>query len=217
MKRFLVVVFVFLTGLGLHAIDQEKKAKKSDDIVIIVTDFGEIQFGLFRDAAPLNVDNIVKLVKKDFYNGTTFHRIVPKFVIQGGDPLTKDDDPSNDGYGGPGYYLKDEYSKDLKHLKGTVALAKAADDRNGSQFYICLDRLKSLDGKYTIVGQVIKGMDVVEKIAKVKTNKKDRPLENVVMRRVYVKKKEATKTEEKTTEEKTEVSKESKEETEAEK
>ncbi len=198
MRKFSVFVLLFITGLALYGVDQEEKAKKSDDIVIIVTDFGEIQFGLFRDAAPLNVDNIVKLVKKDFYNGTTFHRIVPKFVIQGGDPLTKDDDPSNDGYGGPGYYLKDEYSKDLKHLKGTVALAKAADDRNGSQFYICLGRLKFLDGKYTIVGQVINGMDVVEKIAKVKTGKNDRPIENVVMKRVYMKKKEAAKTEEKT-------------------
>lgn len=190
MKRFFVFACLFLAGLTLYALDQEEKAKKSDDIVIIETDFGEIQFGLFRDAAPLNVDNIVKLVKKDFYNNTTFHRVVPGFVIQGGDPNTKDKNPSNDGYGGPGYYIKDEYSKELKHLKGTVALAKAADDRNGSQFYICLDRLKPLDGKYTIVGQVIKGMEVVKEIAKVKTDKNDRPIANVTMKKVHMKEKE---------------------------
>jgi cyclophilin family peptidyl-prolyl cis-trans isomerase len=195
MKRFLIFAFLILPILAFCADDQVKKAEKSDDIVIIETDFGEIQFGLFRDAAPINVENIVKLVKKDFYNGTTFHRVVPGFVIQGGDPLTKDKNPSNDGTGGPGYYLKDEYSKELKHLTGTVALAKAADDRNGSQFYICLEKIPYLDGKYTIVGQVIKGMDVVQKIAKVKTGKNDRPIENVTMKKVYMKEKEEEKTE----------------------
>jgi cyclophilin family peptidyl-prolyl cis-trans isomerase len=192
MKKFLVIAFLLLASYSLYALDQVEKAKKSDDIVVIETDFGEIQFGLFRDAAPENVDSIVKLVRKDFYNGTTFHRVVPDFVIQGGDPNSKDKNPSNDGYGGPGYYVKDEYSKDLKHLTGTVALAKAADDQNGSQFYICLKNLNFLDGKYTIVGQVIKGMDVVEKIAKVKTDKRnDRPIENVVMKKVYMKEKAA--------------------------
>jgi cyclophilin family peptidyl-prolyl cis-trans isomerase len=192
MKKFLVIASLLLASYSLYALDQVEKAKKSDDIVVIETDFGEIQFGLFRDAAPENVDSIVKLVRKDFYNGTTFHRVVPDFVIQGGDPNSKDKNPSNDGYGGPGYYVKDEYSKDLKHLTGTVALAKAADDQNGSQFYICLKNLNFLDGKYTIVGQVIKGMDVVEKIAKVKTDKRnDRPIENVVMKKVYMKEKAA--------------------------
>jgi len=194
MKKFLVIASLLLASYSLYALDQEEKAKKSDNIVVIETDFGEIQIGLFRDAAPLNVDNIVKLVKRDFYNGTTFHRVIPDFVIQGGDPLTKDKNPSNDGTGGPGYYVKDEYSKDLKHLIGTVALAKAVDDRNGSQFYICLKTLNFLDGKYTIVGQVIKGMDVVKEIAKVKTGKNDRPIENVTMKIVYMKEKEANKT-----------------------
>jgi cyclophilin family peptidyl-prolyl cis-trans isomerase len=192
MKKFFVLVFLFLVSYSLYAVDQVEKAKKSDEIVIIETDFGEIQFGLFRDAAPLNVDNIVKLVNKDFYNGTTFHRVVPDFVIQGGDPLTKDDNPYNDGTGGPGYYIKDEYAKDLKHLEGTVALAKAADNRNGSQFYICLKTLSFLDGKYTIVGQVIEGMDIAQKIAKVKRDKNDRPIENVTMKKVYMKGKENT-------------------------
>ncbi len=190
MRKFFILACLLITGLALYAVDQVEKAEKSDDIVVIETDFGIIEFGLFPDAAPLNVENIVKLVKREFYNGTTFHRVVPGFVIQGGDPLTKDKNPYNDGTGGPGYYIKDEYSKELKHLLGTVALAKAADNQNGSQFYICLKNLSPLDGKYTIIGQVIKGMGVVEKIAKVKTGKGDRPIENVTMKKVYMKEKE---------------------------
>jgi len=195
MRKFFVFAFLVLPILAFCANDQVKKAEKSDDIVIIETDFGEIQFGLFKDAAPLNVQNIIKLVEKDFYNGTTFHRVVPDFVIQGGDPLTKDNNPANDGTGGPGYYLKDEYSKDLKHLEGTVALAKARDDQNGSQFYICLEKLNFLDGKYTIVGQVIKGMDAAYKIAEVKRDKNDRPIKNVTMTKVYMKEKADTEEE----------------------
>jgi cyclophilin family peptidyl-prolyl cis-trans isomerase len=195
MKKLFVFVFLLLASSSVYALDQVEKAKQSDDIVIIETNLGEIQLGLFRDEAPVNVENIVKLVEKGFYDGTTFHRVIPGFVIQGGDPNSKDDDPSNDGYGGPGYYVKDEISKDLKHLEGTVALAKAADDQNGSQFYICLGRLNSLDGKYTIVGQVIKGMDVAQKIAQVKTDKNDRPIENVKMKKVSMKEAGADKAE----------------------
>lgn len=200
MKKLLVITFLVLASYSLYALDQVEKAKQSDDIVVIETDFGKIEFGLFRDATPVNVENIIKLVKKDFYNGTTFHRVVPDFVIQGGDPLSKDNNPANDGTGGPGYYLKDEYSKDLKHLTGTVALAKAADDRNGSQFYICLKKLSFLDGKYTIIGQVIKGMEAVKEIAKIETGRNDRPIENVIMTKVYMKEKGADENEAEETE-----------------
>ncbi|MEJ2567562.1 MAG: peptidylprolyl isomerase [candidate division WOR-3 bacterium] len=154
MKKLFVITILLLASYSLYALDQVEKAKQSDDIMIIETNLGEIQIGLFRDEAPANVDNIVKLVDKGFYNGTTFHRVIPGFVIQGGDPNSKDNDPSNDGYGGPGYYVKDEISKDLKHLEGTVALAKAADDQNGSQFYICLGRLNALDGKNVTMKKV---------------------------------------------------------------
>ncbi len=213
MRKFLVIAFLLLASFSLYAIDQVEKANQSEDIVVIETDFGEIEFALFPDIAPLNVENIVKLVKKDFYNGTTFHRVVPDFVIQGGDPLTKDNNPANDGTGGPGYYLKDEYSEEVKHLEGTVALAKARDNQNGSQFYICLKAVPFLDGKYTIVGQVIKGMDVAHKIEKVKTDRNDRPIENVTMKKVYMKEKEETEKEsEITTEEEPELTKEEMEE-----
>lgn len=199
MRKFFVVAFLLLASYSLYAIDQVEKAKQSDDIVVIETDFGKIELGLFRDVAPENVDSIVNLVKKGFYDGTTFHRIVPGFVIQGGDPLSKDDNPSNDGTGGPGYYVKDEYSGEVKHLEGTVALAKAADNQNGSQFYICLKKVPFLDGSYTIIGQVIEGMEVVHEIEKVKTQR-ERPIKNVTMTKVYMK--EETEEESEMTEEK---------------
>ena len=197
MIRYCILLPILIVTFSLGAFDQMEHTKVQEEIVVIETDFGNIEFALFPEKAPENVNNIIKLVKKGFYNGTTFHRVVPNFVIQGGDPNTKDDDPSNDGYGGPGYYIKDELSSDLKHLVGTVALAKAKPDENGSQFYICLVRLEFLDGKYTIVGQVLEGIETMDKIAEVKTDKNDRPLKDVIMKKVYMKEKEEKSEEEK--------------------
>lgn len=196
MKHKFLLLVTILLSTPLLAFDQLEYAKEQETIVIIETDFGNIEFALFIEKAPENVSNIIKLVKDEFFNGTTFHRVIPDFVIQGGDPNTKDNDPSNDGYGGPPYYIKDEIKKDLKHLKGTVALAKANPDENGSQFYICLKKLPFLDGEYTIIGQVLEGMDVVLKISEVKTGKNDRPLEDIVMKKVYMKEKEEKEEEE---------------------
>lgn len=132
-------------------------------IATIVTDKGNIVIELHAKIAPKTVENFVKLANKGFYNGLTFHRVVPGFVIQGGDP-------KGDGTGGPGYDLEAEIS-DLKHLAGTVAMARKPDEVNpqrrssGSQFYICLDAIPYLDGQYTIFGQVIEGMDTVLRIA----------------------------------------------------
>lgn len=132
-------------------------------IARIETDRGIIRFELFPDSAPQTAANFVKLVKQGFYNGLTFHRVVPGFVIQGGDP-------EGTGGGGPGYTLPAEISQ-RKHLAGTVAMARLPDSVNperrssGSQFYICLAPQPHLDGQYTIFGQVVEGMDVVLKIA----------------------------------------------------
>lgn len=197
MKGQVLFLIILIFSPSLIAIDQMEYARTQEEIVIIETDFGNIEFALFSEKAPENVANIIKLVQDGFYNGTTFHRVIPNFVIQGGDPNSKDDDPSNDGYGGPGYYTKDEISPDLKHLVGTVSLAKANPDQNGSQFYICLKKLGRLDGKYTIVGQVLEGMETVFKVAEVKTDKNDRPLKDVVMKKVYMKEKEEKAEEEK--------------------
>lgn len=161
------------------------------EVVVIETDFGSIVIELFSKSAPKHAANFKKLVKAGYYEGCTFHRIVPGFVVQGGDILSRDDNPQNDGTGGPGYTIPAEFGE--KHLRGTVAAARLPDQVNpkkessGSQFYICLKDLPFLDQSgYTVFGRVIKGMDVVDKIATVQRDKRDRPLKDVVMRKVFL-------------------------------
>lgn len=139
-------------------------AKAAGPRVVIETNKGKIVFDMRPDKAPETVANFVKLANKGFYNGTKWHRVEPGFVIQGGDPLSKDSLPQNDGTGGPGYTIKAEFN-DLQHLTGTVAMARSQDpDSAGSQFYICLGPQPNLDGQYTVFGQVVEGMDVVNSI-----------------------------------------------------
>lgn len=162
-----------------------------DEVAIIETEYGNIIIEFFSYAAPLHAMNFKKLANTGYFNGTTFHRIIPNFVIQGGDILSRDDNQYNDGTGGPGYTIPAELGK--KHLRGTVASARMPDNvnpqkrSNGSQFYICLIDLPFLDkAGYTVFGEVIRGMKTVDKIAKVRCNKKDRPYKDVIMKRVYV-------------------------------
>jgi peptidyl-prolyl cis-trans isomerase B (cyclophilin B) len=127
-------------------------------IAVIETTKGTIKFRFFAADAPKTCENFITLANKGFYNGLTFHRVEPNFVIQGGDP-------NGNGSGGPGYNIKAEFNKN-PHLEGTVAMARAFDpDSAGSQFYICLAPAPFLDGKYTVFGQVTEGLDVVHKIA----------------------------------------------------
>ena len=125
--------------------------------VIVLDKGGEIRIELFPEDAPKTVESFVTLSKKGFYNGLTFHRVVPGFVAQGGDP-------KGDGTGGPGYTVKAEFNK-RPHVRGTLAMARSQHpDSAGSQFYICFAPQPSLDGKYTVFGQVVKGMEVVDGI-----------------------------------------------------
>lgn len=145
---------------------KEANTMNENKIAVIETNKGVIKFKFFPDDAPKTVENFIKLASDGFYNGIKFHRVEPNFVIQGGDPNSKDDDPSNDGQGGPGYTIPAEFN-DNRHVDGTVAMARKADpDSAGSQFYICLSDQSHLDGKYTVFGQVIEGIDVVHKIEK---------------------------------------------------
>lgn len=164
----------------------------SNPHVVIATSKGEIELELYPDAAPKHVENFLKLVENRYYVGTTFHRIVPGFVIQGGDPNSKDTDRMNDGTGGPGYTIEAEIG--LPHKRGSLASARQGDRvnpekrSNGSQFYICLEDLPQLDrGGYTVFGQVVAGMDVVDKIAAVKTDARDNPVNPVTMEQLYIK------------------------------
>ena len=125
--------------------------------VIVMEQGGEIRIELFPEDAPKTVESFLALSRKGFYDGLTFHRVVPGFVAQGGDP-------KGDGTGGPGYALKAEFNK-RKHVRGTVAMARSASpDSAGSQFYICFQAAPHLDGKYTVFGQVVSGLEAVDRI-----------------------------------------------------
>jgi len=142
------------------------EAGSPDEVGVIDTDYGRIVVEFFTDLAPIHVANMKKLARSGFYDGTTFHRVVPGFVIQGGDPNSKDDDPRNDGLGGPPWHVQAEFN-DRPHVKGTLSMARSQDPNSaGSQFFICLDRTKNLDNQYTNFGKVISGIEVVEDIGK---------------------------------------------------
>ncbi len=162
--------------------------KGKDQVVTIHTDFGDVTL-LLSDKTPLHKANFLKLAEEGFYNGTTFHRVIDNFMIQGGDPNTKDDDPTNDGLGDPGYTIPAEFVEELTHNKGVIAAAREPDRANpskasnGSQFYIIENEegYHPLDGKYTVFGEVIKGIEVVEKIAVQKKDGRNKPLEDIKM------------------------------------
>lgn len=152
------------------------------DVAIIETNLGNIELEFFPEKAPKHVASFIKLANDGFYNGTTFHRVIPKFVIQGGCPNTKPDGKGIAGTGGPGYNLKAEFN-DIKHVRGILSMARAQDpDSAGSQFFIMVDTVPSLDNKYTVFGKVTKGMDVVDKIVKSDRDERDMPLKRVEMK-----------------------------------
>ena len=167
-------------------------ACSSNPTVVLVTNKGEIVIELDATAAPQHAANFVKLVEERFYIGILFHRVEKGFVVQGGDPLSKDADRGNDGTGGPGYQIPAEI--ELLHKYGTVGAARLGDQMNpdrkssGSQFYFCLRDLPALDrGGYTVFAKVVEGMDVVERIAKVKVDPRKNPLTPLIIKQAYVK------------------------------
>ena len=150
----------------------------------IETNHGKISFELLPDLAPETVRNFEKLTKDGFYDGTLLHRVIPGFMIQGGDPNTKTDNKGSWGMGGPGYNVKAEFSS-RSHLRGIVSMARAQDpDSAGSQFFIVTSDSAFLDRQYTVFGQVKEGMDVADKIVNMNKDGNDCPLEKVVMTKV---------------------------------
>jgi len=153
---------------------------------VLDTTMGTIKIGFYPDVAPLHVSNFIMLAKSGFYDGTYFHRVIPGFVVQGGDPNTKDNDRSNDGMGGPESTVKAEFNN-IHHGPGIVSMARKRNPNSaGSQFFICVGDLPDLDHKYTVFGKVTEGMDVVYKIADVPRDRNDNPIENVVVRKVTI-------------------------------
>lgn len=145
---------------------------------IIATKFGDIEVEFYPEHAPKTVENFRKLTNRSFYDGLIFHRIVPNFVIQGGDPNTRNvNNRIRWGTGGPGWNIRAEFNKN-KHSRGTLSMARSQDpDSAGSQFFIVLKDSNFLDGQYTVFGRVISGMDVVDKIASLKTDSADAPID----------------------------------------
>ena len=156
---------------------------------VIETKFGEIELELFTDKAPGHVKNFLDLAAKGFYDGTTFHRVIPNFMIQGGDPNTKDKAAprGRHGSGGPGYSIPAEFN-DTPHKRGILSMARSSDPNSaGSQFFICVADLSGrLPKNYTIFGQVAKGMDVVDQIVNAPRNGRDMPDSPVAMTSVTI-------------------------------
>ncbi|MBQ4288466.1 MAG: peptidylprolyl isomerase [Clostridia bacterium] len=154
-------------------------------VVIEVKGMGKIKVELDREHAPITVENFEKLVKEGFYDGTVFHRVIYGFMIQGGDP-------TGTGMGGPGYTIKGEFAANgidnpILHKRGVISMARSMDpDSAGSQFFIMHQDAPHLDGQYAAFGHVVEGMEVVDEIANSLTNYSDRPMEDVVMEKVYI-------------------------------
>ncbi|WP_454061939.1 peptidylprolyl isomerase [Candidatus Nitrospira salsa] len=143
--------------------------------------WGDIQLKFYADLAPKHVSNMVKLANEKFYDGTTFHRVIPGFMIQGGDPNSKSSDRTTHGTGGPGYRVAAEFNKQ-PHKRGVLSMARAQDpDSAGSQFFICVADANFLDGQYTAFGEVVSGMEVVDRIVDMKRDDRDNPHERVEM------------------------------------
>ena len=159
---------------------------KPGDIAVIETKFGVIKFKFFPDIAPKHCAVFKTLANSGFYNGVLFHRLIPGFVIQGGDILSRDANPNNDGTGNPGLRVPAEFSG-KSHKRGIISAARRGNDINSAstQFFICHGDAISLDGQYSVFGEVIEGMDVVDKIVHVPAQN-DRPIEEVMMLRVRV-------------------------------
>ena len=192
----MVAVTLVLSGsllLGMDALFAADKspAGKAEETkgpkAIIKTKFGDMDIVFFPEKAPKHVENFIALAKSGFYNGTIFHRVIPGFMIQGGDPNTKDlNKPETYGQGGPSQRLKAEFN-DIPHRRGILSMARTSDPNSaGSQFFIVVKDSNFLDGQYTVFGEVVKGMEVADKIVSLPKNSRDLPTERAEMTVVVV-------------------------------
>ncbi len=197
----LIIAVILILGCYFLFIQDNKKEEPIDNniinpstnnnmsnmIIIMKTNFGEIEIELFSSDAPKTVENFIKLSKADFYNGTKFHRVIKGFMIQGGDPLTKDDSMKDKwGMGGPGYAFNDEIHSNNHNIVGTISMANSGPNTNGSQFFINTSDNNFLDDKHTVFGKVINGMEVVKSIENIETQSMDRPISDVVIESIIL-------------------------------
>ena len=184
---FITILFVGISSVKIQSQQKDKTAmKESKTVAVIKTNMGTIEIELFEKQTPRTVGNFVGLANKGYYNGIIFHRVIENFMIQGGDPTGT----GRDGESFYGKKFEDEIVASLKHdVPGILSMANAGPNTNGSQFFITLVPTPWLDGKHTVFGKVISGMDVVQAIGKVATSKPgDKPLKDVVMEKVTIEK-----------------------------
>ena len=182
LNQFVFVKEEYPSDNGIF-LDEETVAYGQPFAILEVDRFGTIKIELNERLAPITVANFVKLCNQGFYNGLTFHRVIPDFMIQGGDP-------TGDGTGGPGYTIEGEADNGLTHDRGVIAMAKRGDDvrMSGSQFYIVQGQSGAhhLDGQHTVFGKVVTGMEVVDSIAQTATDANDKPVSPVIIESAYV-------------------------------
>ena len=174
LSQILIGYLLLMTSISTHANENTAEA-------VIDTKYGQIELVFYPDIAPRHVENFLSLARAGFYDGTIFHRVIPGFMIQGGDPNTKGADTSRYGTGGPGHTVKAEFS-DRPHKRGILSMARSSDpDSAGSQFFIVVKDSTFLDGQYTVFGEVINGMEVADEIVSLERDGRDNPLKRVEM------------------------------------
>jgi len=175
----LLIAIVFLVRANNDG-DTMKTSKTNGTKVVFETSMGDIKIRLYDSKAPITTDNFKKLVGNGFYDGTIFHRVIPNFMIQGGDP-------EGTGMGGPGYTIEDEFHPDLKHAKaGILSMANAGPNTGGSQFFITVAATPWLDGKHAVFGEVTDGLDIVMAMSEVPRNNRDKPDTDIVIKKAYI-------------------------------
>ena len=182
----LFLILLFLNQAEAETIQKkftrEEIKKMSETSALIETKFGNIELKFIPEVAPNHVNNFIELAKKGFYDGTIFHRVIPGFMIQGVDPNSKNQDKSKHGMGGPGYTIKAEFN-DKPHKRGTLSTARSSHpDSAGSQFFICIADTPFLNKKYTVFGEVVSGMDVVDQIVSQPRDSNDNPVDRIEMK-----------------------------------
>ncbi|MDP3734475.1 MAG: peptidylprolyl isomerase [Nanoarchaeota archaeon] len=189
-----LIILLFLTSCGgtekldISGTSSNVGGTPPMKTAVLDTNLGTIEIELFTEKTPETAQNFITLAEKGFFDGTKFHRVIAGFMIQGGDPLSKDDSQKYVwGTGGPGYEIKDEFVKGLSNVRGTISMANHGPNTGGSQFFISMADNTFLDFKHAVFGKVTKGMDIVDKIGNADTDSQDKPVEDVVVEKVTIK------------------------------
>ena len=191
MKKVFLIPILILTIVGVFLMTYEKES----EVAVISTNFGDMVVEFYPDLAPMHVESFIALTNEEYFNGTTFHRVIPGFVIQGGDPNSRNENRATHGTGGragkffglgneedPSTWLIPQEFNPTPHVKGILSMARTNDPNSASsQFFVCHDNANFLDNNYTVFGKVIDGLDIIDMIANVAKDQNDNPLEKVEM------------------------------------